>query len=314
MSPQTLGRTLIIANPTARSGKGEGAALFVTRFFSSFHSATSTCEVRLTEHLGDAERMATDAYEYQTVITLGGDGVIYETVNGLMKLPDEHRPRLGIIPIGSGNDFARTLGMARNDPERAISELLRGEERVIDLGKVNDRYFVQTLSFGLDAAIALDTIDRRANNTRQRGSALFVTSGLKLLFTNRRGWPYHAVIDGEQIDGIDIAFAVQNGPTYGGGFKICPGAKPNDGELDLCYTIKKASLPHSLALFGLIRAGRHTKSRKLHLRRVKHIELSFDEGIQPPCQVDGEKLEAGRYVIDVVPEALRVITPASCAW
>lgn len=314
MSPRSLGSTIVIANPTAHSGKGENAALFATRFFSSFHSATTSCSVKLTENPGDAQRMASDAFGYQTVIALGGDGVIHEVINGLMHIPEDERPRLGIIPMGSGNDFARTLGMTKNDAERSIAELLSGEERTIDLGKVNGTYFMQTLSFGLDAAIAIDTTDRRANNTAQSGALLFVTSGLKILVTNLKGWQYHADVDDEVIEGIDLAFAVQNGPTYGGGFRICPKAVPNDGYLDLCLSITKPSLPHSLALFGLIRFGKHTKSKVLTLRRIRHVEVTFEGEEQPPCQVDGERLTASSYHISVVPHALRVLVPSNCVW
>lgn len=314
MSPYSLGKTLIIANPTAHSGRGEAAAIFAMRFFSSFTSTTSTCEVRLTEAPGDAVRMAELATDYETVLALGGDGVIHEVINGLVCIDPGMRPRLGVIPMGSGNDFARTLGMKKNDPEAAIEQILQGEERTIDLGRVNDTYFMQTLSFGLDAAIALDTTDRRKKSTLLAGSMLFVTSGIKLIITARHGWPYSATIDGEACEGIDIAFAVQNGPTYGGGFRICPKAVPNDGLLDLCYTQKKANLLHSLALFGLIRLGRHQRSKMLTLKQVRHLEVEFPGVAKAPCQVDGERLEADRYVIDVVPEALSVITAPGCGW
>lgn len=314
MTTLDLGRTLIVANPAAHSGKGEAAVLFVMRFFSSNHFMANSCEVRLTEGRGDAMRMASDAYEYDTVIALGGDGITHEVVNGLMMIDEDVRPRLGLIPMGSGNDFARTLGMSKNDPERAVAELMDGEERTIDLGRVNGVFFTQTLSFGIDAAIALDTVDRRDRNTMQSGAILFVTSGIKILLTALRGWPYEATIDGVRAKGTDIAFAVQNGPTYGGGFKICPDARPNDGLLDLCYTMEKPSLPHSLLLFGLVRLGRHTRSRKLFLRKVRHVEVEFPGEEQPPCQIDGETLAADRYEIDVMPSALRVIVPTSCPW
>ena len=314
MEARSLGRLLILANPTAHSGKGESAAAFATRFFSSFHSATASCTVRLTEASGDAKRMAALACEYDTVIALGGDGIIHETANGLMTIPVDQRPCLGIIPMGSGNDFARTLGITRNDPERSIAELLHGEDHAIDLGKVNDTYFVQTLSFGLDAAIALDTTDRRARGDRQQGSLLYVTSGLRLVSRGVRGWAYKATLDGNPVEGIDVAFAVQNGPTYGGGFRICPEAVPNDGLLDVCYTTTRPMVPHALLLFGLIRAGRHTASRRLSFARVRHLEVEFVGEEQPPCQADGERIESDRYVIDAVPSALHIIAPSGRDW
>lgn len=314
MSLLKLGNTLIIANPTAHSGRGESAALFVTRFFSSYHAATTSCEVRLTEAQGDARMMASTANSYDTVIALGGDGVVHEVVNGLMRIPVENRPMLGVIPMGTGNDFARTLGMSKNHPERSIAELLKGSERVVDLGRVNNEYFMQTLSFGLDAAIAIDTNDRRMYASSKFSAMLFVTSGLRILTTDLRGWPFHAVIDGEEVNGLDIAFAVQNGPTYGGGFQICPSASPCDGMLDLCATVEKTSLPHSLVLFALIRMGRHTHSRKLSMRKAHHVELEFPHDEHPPCQIDGEQYSADRYVIDVVPHTLRIIAPRSFPW
>lgn len=313
MPSRNLGRTLIIANPASHSGKGEAAALFATRFFSSFQSVTATCEVMLTEASGDGLHMAEAGYQYDTVIALGGDGIIHEVINGLMHIDKELRPRLGIIPMGSGNDFARTIRIRKNDPERAISELLQSIDKPLDLGKVNDVYFMQTLSFGVDAAIALDTTDRRAEHTKQVGAGLFVTSGLKLISRGMRGWNYVAQIDDEHIEGIDVAFAVQNGPTYGGGFRICPAAVPNDGLLDICFSTTRPSTPHSLALFGLARFGKHTKSKRLHMRQARHVEIHFPEE-QPPCQVDGERLEAEHYVIDVVPKVLRVFVSRTCSW
>ena len=315
MSPQSLGNTLIIANPAARSGRGEAAAIYVTRFFSSYRSAASSCSVQLTERKGDAVRMAEGSIEYETVIALGGDGVVHEVVNGLMRLPEPARPRLGVMPVGTGNDFARTLGMSKNDPERALSELMSGEDRELDLGCVNGTYFVQSLSFGLDAAIAQDTTRRRSLFGAQHGSSLYLTSGIRMLALDQYGWPYRAVIEGEQVlEGVGVAFAVQNGKTYGGGFRICPDAVPNDGLLDLCVSIEKPSKIHSLALFGLIRMGRHTRSKKLLTRKVRHMEVEFVGEEQPPCQVDGEAFLSDRYAIDVVPHALHVVVPPNSKW
>ena len=314
MSPQSLGNILIIANPAAHSGRGEAAAIYATRYFSSSLSAASSCSVRLTERGGDAVHMAADAVEYDTVIALGGDGVTHEVINGLMTLPESARPRLGIVPVGSGNDFARTLCVTKNNPERALVEVLGGEERDLDLGRVNNRYFVETLSFGIDAAIAHDTTRRREAHGLGSGSALYLTSGIRIMASGLKGWPYKANIDGEVVEGIDVAFAVQNGKTYGGGFRICPDAVPNDGLLDLCVSVEKPSRVHSMMLFGLIRFGRHKRSRKLRMQKIRHMEVEFVGEEQPPCQVDGEVYQADRYVIDVVPSALRVIVPNGCSW
>ena len=157
MAHSPLGRTLLIANPAAHSGKGAAGADFARHFLGSYATATRGYELRLTTGPGDAVGIAAGAVGFDTVLALGGDGVIHEVVNGLMRLPGSARPQLGVIPLGSGNDYARTLGMARNDVEGAFAQLVRGTVRELEVGRVNGVHFMQTLSFGLDAAIALDT-------------------------------------------------------------------------------------------------------------------------------------------------------------
>ena len=306
MAHSPLGRTLLIANPAAHSGKGAAGADFARHFLGSFSSATRGYEIRLTEGPGDATEIAAEADGFDTVLALGGDGVIHEVVNGLMRRPLVRRAQLGVIPLGSGNDYARTLGMVKNDVEGAFAQLVRGSARSMEVGCVNGVHFMQTLSFGLDAAIAIDTTARRAANTSQEGEALFITSGLKILSGARDGFPCTARFDDEKpVDLKTLILAVQVGPSYGGGFMICPDADPTDGLLDVCYNVRKPMLPHLLALFGLARSGRHARSRVVNLRRIQHAVLDFEK--EPPCQVDGEKLDGTHFEIDVVPHALRVI-------
>lgn len=306
MAQSPLGRTLLIANPAAHSGKGAAGADFARHFLGSYATATRGYEVRLTKGPGDAVGIAAGAVGFDTVLALGGDGVIHEVVNGLMRLPESARPQLGVIPLGSGNDYARTLGMVRNNVEGAFAQLVRGTVRELEVGRVNGVHFMQTLSFGLDAAIALDTTERRAANTSQEGEALFITSGLKILSRAKGGFPCTASFDDERpVDLKTLIFAVQVGPTYGGGFRICPDADPGDGLLDVCYNVKKPLLPHLLALFGLARSGRHARSSVVSLRRIRHAALDFAE--EPPCQVDGERLQGTHFEIDVIPRALHVV-------
>lgn len=306
MADSPLGRTLLIANPAAHSGKGAAGADFARRFLGSYSSATRGYEVRLTEGPGDAVGIAADAAGFDTVLALGGDGVIHEVVNGLMELSDSSRPQLGVIPLGSGNDFARTLDMPRNDVEGAFARLVRGRVREMEVGRVNGVHFMETLSFGLDAAIAIDTTARRAADTSQEGEALFITSGLKVLSRAHGGFPCVARFDDDEpVELSTLIFAVQVGPSYGGGFLVCPDADPCDGLLDVCYNVRKPLIPHLLALFGLARSGRHARSSVVRLRRFRHASVDFAN--EPPCQVDGEPLTGTRFEIDVIPRALRVV-------
>lgn len=320
MSVTHLGQTLVIANPASHSGKGAAGADVVRRVLDAYGSATDGFELRLTEAAGQAQTMAAQAGAYDTVICLGGDGVIHEVVNGLMALSADVRPCLGVIPLGSGNDFARTLGLALNDPEASLAQLLSGMRRSIDVGHVSSdtcpagTYFAETLSFGLDAAIALDTTTRRAAGTQQQGAGLFVTSSLKLLMTSRQTLACTVSVDGGEARHLDaLLCAVQNGPTYGGGFRICPDAVPDDGLLDLCYNVRHLLLPHLLCLFGLARFGLHGRSKATRLCRGRQLTVDFG-GVEPPCQVDGEPFWGSAFRVEVAPDALCVLVPRACAW
>ena len=304
-----LGRTLVIANPVAHSGQGEGATQFVVRFLSAYKSATSGYRIARTGASGDATGIAADASDFDTVIALGGDGVIHEVAEGLMAIDPGARPRLGIIPMGTGNDYARTLGMARNDPEEALRQLVGGREKSIEVGRVNGRYFVETLSFGLDAAIALDTTNKRANETNQEGTELFVRSAIRIFSRAGKGFPCTVSFDGaDPIESRSIIFAFQVGPTYGAGFKVCPDADPADGLLDVCRNTVTPPLPVVMGLLGAARFGSHTHSRIIEMRRVRHAVLDFES--EPPCQVDGEGITGTHFEVDVIPKALRVVVPA----
>ncbi|MGI6755274.1 MAG: diacylglycerol/lipid kinase family protein [Atopobiaceae bacterium] len=307
MSLFACGKTLIIANPASRSGRGAEAAHKVAELFGAA-ATTQNYELYLTHAPHDATQRAASAIDFDTVCAVGGDGLVHEVIAGLMRISEDIRPRFALIPMGSGNDFARTLALKKNDPHTAFDQLMHGRVRACDLGWVNGIYFAQTLSFGLDAAIALDTSVRRAHNSAQHGAGLFATSGIKILSHNLTGWPVHMVCDGEEIDATDIIFAIQNGPTYGGGFKVCPDAQPDDGKLNLCYSVKRPTAAHALALFARARVGKHTHSPVLKLRSFTTLELDFPEGT-PPCQVDGEPLTGSHFSIRVEPHVLNVVVP-----
>ena len=316
----TWGKTLVIANPAAQSGRGREGAIEVERALKTGEAPVVSWEIRLTTRRGEATEIAAQASEYDTVLVLGGDGVIHEAVNGLMRLDESARPLLGVLPLGSGNDFARTLGVAsRTKPADALRELAGcGTERTFDLGFVSSdaepagTWFMQTLSFGLDAAIALGSMETR-KGSGTHGTRLFGALGLDVFAHNRDPFPYTATLwerggsEPVKLAGEEVVFAVQVGPTYGGGFRICPQASPTDGLLDLCRSLRVPSVPHTLALFARARLGLHAESPVLEFRTVSRMELAFVQQ-EPPCQADGEALHGMRYEIKSVSRALRVIT------
>ena len=301
-----LGRTMVVANPVSQSGAGAEGADFVRRTLGAYASATDGFTVKLTTGPGDAVRIARSSTCYDTVIALGGDGTIHEVVNGLMKIDPTRRPRLAVIPLGSGNDYARTLSMAANAPELALGQILQGVTRRMDLGLVNGVYFDETLSFGLDAAIALDTMERR-KKSGSHGTRLFMSSGVHVIPREIHPRPFEATFDGEPLSGASIVFAVQVGPYYGGGFPICPTADARDGLLDICYSEGSPSVPTALGIFAKARLGKHLHSKYLHFRQVRALTVEFGDNV--PAQVDGERIEGSRFEVSCAHRALEVVCP-----
>ncbi|MBR2804572.1 MAG: diacylglycerol kinase family lipid kinase, partial [Eggerthellaceae bacterium] len=216
---------LLIANPAAQRGHGAEAARIAHDLLREW-VGDEAVTLALTDYAGHAVDLAAEASSerYDTVIALGGDGIVHEVVNGLMRLPFDKRPSFGLVPVGSGNDYARTLGMSESVPD-AVVQFLDAREQLVDVGCCNGEYYAETLSFGLDAAIALDTVVRR-ERTGQQGTILYMMSGLDILLHHLEEYEFKAILDGERtIEGHMLMFAVQNGVTYGGGFRICPEAR-----------------------------------------------------------------------------------------
>lgn len=227
-----------------------------------------------------------------------------------MRLPQHARPDFGLIPVGSGNDFALTLGMANSVPD-AIVQFLDAKPRLFDIGCCNGEYFDETLSFGLDAAIALDTVERR-KRTGQQGTMLYLSSGIDQLLHHLDLYQFTAVLDSTRtISGSIHMLTVQNGPTYGGGFRICPDADPTDGILDICYADGPRSAPVATLKFLSAKNAHHRRMRGIHFERASEIDLSFDK--QPPCQIDGEPHIADSYRITIEHKALTVLCASNKA-
>lgn len=313
----TLGKTLLLANPTAQSGKGLQAAIHATQAFETV-LGKNNFDVEYTQsawHAADiVEHMSN---EYQTLVVLGGDGVIHEAANGMMKRAVEDRPVFSIIPVGSGNDYAKSLGISKKI-DKAIQQTLLYNISPADVGCVNGEYFVETLSFGLDAAIAIDTMERR-KHTDKKGTALYFESGMDILRNHLDIYTYEIAardvepigdhelkfLEGQVVSGESLMFAIQIGRTYGGGFIICPQAKIDDGLFDVCIAHPKFNPVRAIAVFAIAMKGHHTRLKRMEFGRCSGMRLSFN--IAPPCQADGEKIEAKDFDISMNKHAFRVV-------
>lgn len=301
------GKTLLIANPAAQRGNGLKAANVAHELLCEWLGQDNV-GFQLTEKPGHAAELAEGIQgRYATIIALGGDGVVHEVVNGMMRIPAEARPRFGLIPVGSGNDYARTLGMSESVPD-AVVQFLDAGEVAVDVGVCNGEFFAETLSFGLDAAIALDTVQRR-ERTGEQGTILYLKSGINQLLHHLDTYTFTAELDCSRTLSAPIhMMAVQVGQTYGGGFRICPEADPTDGLLDICYAQAPMRVPEATFKFLRAKDAHHTKFHNIFFERASRIHLTFDR--RPPCQIDGEAHIADSYDISIERRALRVLSPA----
>lgn len=320
------GKVLLVANPAAQNGAGAQAAERAASLLRD-ELGEQTLDVMLTQAPGHAEQLAAQAEEYDAVVALGGDGVVHEMANGLLSLPVDVRPAFGLIPVGSGNDYARTLGMSSRSVDEAVPQLLSARPQRFDVGRCNGRYFVETLSFGLDAAIALETVDRR-KRTGKTGTMLYLESGVDQLLHHLDRRTYHLRSDkrplgsapaglavtsdvsamlGAEETGESYLFAVQVGQTYGGGFRVCPQARTDDGLFDVCIAHPPLGPLYAVLIFLLAKNGHHTRFKQLEFFRTDSLALSFDAPL--PVQMDGERFEVDEFDIACIPQALSVLVP-----
>lgn len=310
-----LGKTLIIVNPTAQSGAAATAGEQAQRFFSLYLHDPRGFDLVKTERPRHATALAAQAAGYDTVLALGGDGIIHETACGLMQISPDARPALGIIPVGSGNDYARTLGIT-DRTGRDLAWLFEAERSRMDVGRIDfdgsqgsgSEYFVQTFSMGLDAAVAIGTYGLR-RKTGLTGDPLYLASGFNVFGLNYRTYPMRMSLDGGAWLQLEsLITAVQIGKTYGSGFLITPEADPKDGLFDVCYAHGRVPRAVALPVFLSAKNGRHLGNRHVRLERAREVRLEF-EADDYPMQADGEQIHGRTARITSIPGALTVLVP-----
>lgn len=234
------------------------------------------------------------------LIACGGDGVV-ATVAGVAA--DTGR-RLAIVPTGAGNDFARGLGYDSKHPLDAFDALEHGRDRVIDLGRVNGRWYTCVTASGFDAEA-----NRWANTVhRLSGTALYVAAVLRTLAVYQPH-PFRLTVDGDVHEMRAWLVAVGNGPAYGGGMNIAPAASLDDGLLDVTVVAEMTRL-QMLVNFPKVFNGTHISHPKVHTFRATRVELeSLDPSVPMDVYADGERVGPLPATMEAVSDALTVRVP-----
>jgi diacylglycerol kinase (ATP) len=268
----------------------------------------------LTTRPGEATDIARGAVRdgRPLVVAAGGDGTINEVVNGFFDGGERIAggTRLGVLPMGTGGDFRRTLGMSR-DVDEAARTLVAGRARRIDAGRVTCvgpggapvvRHFVNIA----DAGIGADVSDMVNGGFKVVNGELTFTIAAALTLLRWRNRPMRAVIDGEPRDLVAQQVVIANCRYYGGGMQIAPAAQPDDGLLDLLVVGDVGRL-EAMRMMGRVRRGAHLPHPKLEHRLVRRVEVSSPRPVG--IDADGERPGGLPAVFEVLPGALEVVAP-----
>lgn len=255
----------------------------------------------LTEAPGHATALAAEAVRRgaQVVVAAGGDGTICEVVQGLR---DAGGGTLGILPLGTGNDAARTLGLPLR-LEAAAELALNGLRRRVDLMKVGDRVVLNAIGIGLLGDINVSAAAIKV----VRGLGAYLVAAVGSL-ASYPAPPVRLRADGFDYDGSMLILAVHNGPTTGGGFRLTPSARPDDGKLDACLV---ANLAVPKRVHRLVTALRGTLERQpgSHAFRFTRLDLACEVAL--PAHLDGNPwmIEPPGATIEILPGALEIVAP-----
>ncbi len=187
-----------------------------------------TIEVRVTSEKGDARRFVAETGEVDLLIAAGGDGTLNEVVHGLMDLSEVARPVLGVVPLGTANDFATGCGIP-HDPEQALALCMEGTEVPVDVGKANEHWFLNAASIGFGAEITATT---RPELKHLLGPAAYAVMGA-ILAMNVHHYRGRVTLPDREIAGSGPVAIVGNGCQAGGGVQVAPRARIDDGLLDV---------------------------------------------------------------------------------
>jgi YegS/Rv2252/BmrU family lipid kinase len=300
-----MGPIKIILNPIAGRGYGAKVEAALRGMLEEEGVDFELVRTRGPAHAPElAEQAVRDGFE--VVVAAGGDGTTHEVVNGLMAASGgKEAGTLGVIPIGSGSDFANTVGVPP-DLQGACRRLARGTVRIVDVGLVRlpgepARYFDNTVNIGFGGVV---TIESRKIK-RLRGMALYLPVVLKTVFLLHQTPRVVIEYDDQEIALSALMVCVCNGSREGGGFFVAPQAQPDDGLFDLCITGEVSRLG-MLRLIPHFMRGTHVDRDPVTMARAKRVRITSPDSLV--AHVDGEILcTDGREIeFEILPRILRV--------
>lgn len=284
-----------------RRAHDEAIRLGVTALRQDGHQVS----VRVTWEGGQVDELVAEVLgrKPDVLVACGGDGMVNAVAAALANVAEA--PAMAIVPLGTANDFACAAGIPL-DPQQALRLAAKAPARAVDLGALGERVFVNLASAGFASEITQETPDELK---RLLGSAAYLVSGLTR-FGAVHGAPARVRSAGFEWSGSFLVLAVGNGPQAGGGHRLCPDARIDDGLLDLCILPDPPEGERLATLARLMSDGLVGVQDRLVIHRAANYHVSTDAPVS--VNLDGEPMQGTELRFSVRAESLTLILPPDC--
>ncbi len=309
MVSTTPRKVKLILNPMADMGRAWKVANDLRPIAREFKGDLTWSGTVYPTHAVELARQAAEE-GCDLVIAMGGDGTVHEVMNGLMQVPDEKRPVMGVVPIGSGNDFAYSIGVTQKSSHALAHALNSDNIQPVDIGLMTDEhgrreYFDNTLGIGFDAVVTI----RSHKLPIVKGFLMYLTAVIQTIILNHN--PANMTIETEAGTWEDklLMLTLCNGPREGGGFMLSPASKNNDGVME-SVAVTRVSRPTMFRLVPEFMKGTHMRFKQVRMGQFKRLSLTSDLPLY--IHADGEVFTSfgsnlKTVSFEILPQALRVV-------